>query len=333
VNQFNSLLLFLPHERTNEPLRVVHGFGFLNCSSMRTGILLFLATLGLLAALECKAYRPVASNYIDGAALSQLGAPDPSATRCSPVSAIPIAGHNLTAEELATLEHICWPSDLADTLFDDVGNQRGIPPGVSCTPAAWCDGVVCSDVCARGSVALDPWLANAIRLQSRLSRALPLCYAPMLGTHNSAISLADGYGNLDRYFQQALKYIKWASADLRNSVLRTNDQWLSLTDQLNLGVRVIELDTHWIDGSLRIAHCGGLHLGALNTVVRAINLALKLLHRTIRWDTETLGCSPSLSSIPSQEQRSLTDALKEIKGWMDEVRGRAGLLNPFKDVF
>ena len=27
--------------------------------------------------------------------------------------------------------------------------------------------------------------------------------------------------------------------------LQTNDQVLSLTDQLNLGVRMIELDTHW----------------------------------------------------------------------------------------
>ena len=31
----------------------------------------------------------------------------------------------------------------------------------------------------------------------------------MLGSHNSAISLADGYGNLDPYFQQYFKWIKW----------------------------------------------------------------------------------------------------------------------------
>ncbi len=28
--------------------------------------------------------------------------------------------------------------------------------------------------------------------------------------------------------------------------LQTNDQVLSLTDQLNLGVRMIEMDTHWV---------------------------------------------------------------------------------------
>ena len=32
--------------------------------------------------------------------------------------------------------------------------------------------------------------------------------------------------------------------------LQTNDQVLSLTDQLNLGVRMIELDTHWFDVSV-----------------------------------------------------------------------------------
>ena len=32
-----------------------------------------------------------------------------------------------------------------------------------------------------------------------------------------------------------------------SSKLRTNDQFLSLTDQLNLGVRAVELDTHWVE--------------------------------------------------------------------------------------
>jgi len=37
------------------------------------------------------------------------------------------------------------------------------------------------------------------------------------------------------------------SVQASSSVLRTNDQFLSLTDQLNLGVRAIELDTHWVE--------------------------------------------------------------------------------------
>ena len=32
----------------------------------------------------------------------------------------------------------------------------------------------------------------------------------MLGTHNSGITLADGYGTLDPYFQKYFEWIKWA---------------------------------------------------------------------------------------------------------------------------
>lgn len=138
-----------------------------------------------------------------------------------------------------------------------------------------------------------------------------------MGTHNSAITIADGYGNLDAHFQSWFKYIKWASEDVEHSRLRTNNQYLSLTDQLNLGVRSIELDTHWVGGELRIAHCGGLHVGPLNKLISALNLVAKLLHQDIRWDTETMGCSPSLSSIPAMKQRPLNEALLEIKDWMD----------------
>ncbi len=68
---------------------------------------------------------------------------------------------------------------------------------------ARCDGDVCTEVCKAGSVVVEHWLATAARLQARLARQLPLCYATLLGTHNSGISLANGYGNLDPYFQQA----------------------------------------------------------------------------------------------------------------------------------
>lgn len=74
-----------------------------------------------------------------------------------------------------------------------------------------------------------------------------------------------------------------------------------------------------MQGDLRIAHCGGLHVEALNSLVKALNLVAKILHRKIQWDTETLGCSPSLSSIPALKQRLLSDALTEIRTWVDKV--------------
>jgi hypothetical protein len=53
----------------------------------------------------------------------------------------------------------------------------------------------------------------------------------------------------------------------------------------------------------------------------AVNLVARLLHRPIRWDTESLGCQPSLSSIPVLEQRLLTDALQVRH---DDVVGGGG---------
>lgn len=33
--------------------------------------------------------------------------------------------------------------------------------------------------------------------------------ATLLGTHNSGITIADGYGNRDEHFQQYFKWIRW----------------------------------------------------------------------------------------------------------------------------
>ena len=40
-----------------------------------------------------------------------------------------------------------------------------------------------------------------------------------------------------------------------SSKLRTNDQFLTLTDQLNLGVRAVELDTHWVEVGINVNSC------------------------------------------------------------------------------
>ncbi len=94
--------------------------------------------------------------------------------------------------------------------------------------------------------------------------------------------------------------------------LETNNQWLSLTDQLRLGVRGIELDMHYFAGGLRIGHCGGLHAHELNDLVAAMNVVAKLLEHPIRWDSETVGCQPSLSSIATTDQRCAPSAMHNM---------------------
>ena len=57
-----------------------------------------------------------------------------------------------------------------------------------------------------------------------------------------------------------------------SSKLRTNDQYLSLTDQLNLGVRAVELDTHWVEVSNQSSpeschHCSHLKSAVLSRIL------------------------------------------------------------------
>ena len=70
-----------------------------------------------------------------------------------------------------------------------------------------------------------------------------------------------------------------------------------------------------LQGDLRIAHCGGFHSN-LDRLITAFNVLAKLLHHNIRWDSETIGCEPSLSSIPAAEQRTLLTAMQEVADWL-----------------
>lgn len=90
-----------------------------------------------------------------------------------------------------------------------------------------------------------------------------------------------------------------------DDVLVTNNQWLSLTDQLNLGVRLVELDTHWFQGALRMGHCGGLHAPVLNAFLHILNVLSKLAGAPCYYKIRTfLARNVWLYSI----KRSLPDA-------------------------
>ena len=49
----------------------------------------------------------------------------------------------------------------------------------------------------------------SVPVQLALSRKVSMCNATLPGTHNSAITLADGYGNLDAQFQEYFAWIRW----------------------------------------------------------------------------------------------------------------------------
>eukprot|EP01024_Parvocaulis_polyphysoides_P014963 TRINITY_DN16379_c0_g1_i2.p1 TRINITY_DN16379_c0_g1~~TRINITY_DN16379_c0_g1_i2.p1 ORF type:complete len:149 (+),score=13.10 TRINITY_DN16379_c0_g1_i2:74-520(+) len=103
---------------------------------------------------------------------------------------------SLTEQEIDRLQQeTCITQDGLDYYLQGAP-QNGIPQGVDCEPLNWCDYYNrCTTVCKPGSVVLSGWFNFAMRTQIELSNTQSLCYQTLLGTHNSAISLAYGYGN------------------------------------------------------------------------------------------------------------------------------------------
>ena len=69
----------------------------------------------------------------------------------------------------------------------------------------------------------------------------------------------------------------------------------------------------------------------LDRLVTAFNVIAKLLHHPIQWDSETIGCEPSLSSIPAAEQRTLLTAMQELADWLAMPQNQQEFLIVFFD--
>jgi hypothetical protein len=69
----------------------------------------------------------------------------------------------------------------------------------------------------------------------------------------------------------------------------------------------------------------------VNLLIRAVNVVASLLGHPIHWDTETVGCNPSLSSIPVTLQRSFADALAELSSWLFSAEHQEEFLVVFLD--
>lgn len=117
------------------------------------------------------------------------------------------------------------------------------------------------------------------------------CDYQSIGTHNSAITAAYGYGVEDQFISMIL-----SASYLQFNKVHTVSQYYSITDQLNLGVRQIELDIHYFHSHLRISHCG-FSVGVINYLFYAMEHLLSWFN--FKYDTETIGCFPSFNGIPS----------------------------------
>ena len=56
---------------------------------------------------------------------------------CLPFGEAAVAQANLTAKELAAVPELCYRPDLLPNLVLGTDSDRGIPPGVHCTPTKW----------------------------------------------------------------------------------------------------------------------------------------------------------------------------------------------------
>jgi hypothetical protein len=85
----------------------------------------------------------------------------------------------------------------------------------------------------------DSWQYRALILQSKIDIGTPLVDASILFTHNSFNS--SHYANAASYLDP--------------------NHIHSITEQLDLGVRMLELDSHWYSGAIRVCHGQSKHEG------------------------------------------------------------------------
>lgn len=102
---------------------------------------------------------------------------------------------------------------------------------------------MCQQVCPIGRVPTDPWVDSGMAFVRELQRAEPLVRTTMIGTHNSAITQAYGFGIEQDYIHKLLpKYPVYTADNLGEGVCNT----FSVLDQLRMGLRHVcenHLDT------------------------------------------------------------------------------------------
>eukprot|EP00742_Colponemidia_sp_Colp-10_P002619 GILJ01002795.1.p1 GENE.GILJ01002795.1~~GILJ01002795.1.p1 ORF type:complete len:499 (-),score=90.26 GILJ01002795.1:174-1670(-) len=162
--------------------------------------------------------------------------------------------------------------------------------------------------CKRGTLNIDPWLLQAVNFQYKLAYEQPLNQVSWLSTHNSGIAKAEGYGEFQAhggFSEETLNTI--THFFFKKSGVKISNQVFSFTDQLRMGIRFLEVDTHWSRKALRICHAGGVEIPKLDKLLKWVGT---VLHKKIEWDTATLGCF-------SAKDELFTEAMEEIRTFLD----------------
>lgn len=176
---------------------------------------------------------------------------------------------------------------------------------VSCTKKKMCNGnLMCAFVCEPGSVDIDEWAAASVSYQQKLQMDDPLVIVEFPGTHNSAISEAYGYG-IEKYFISALG--NGIDEDQGDDVGVGVCQYMSLIDQMNLGIRHVEVDVWWgpkqndtVSMFVSFTHAGDICFQEGDMVVchspvplypvGAVNRAAEEAGLNLEWDPKNMSC-------------------------------------------
>lgn len=181
----------------------------------------------------------------------------------------------------------------------------------NCTRQRLCNGdYLCADVCKLGTVAADPHTANALKLQRALTFDDRVARQTFIGSHNSAISLAYNFGIEMDGVEELLNETLYQNDDLGEGV----DATFSLTDQLELGLRHLEID---ITAGYFVLPPRPLEFFVCHspvpldpTVVAELEAAAKRKHVSLgAWRPERLSCLGT--RVP------LEAALREVRAWLD----------------
>lgn len=207
-----------------------------------------------------------------GAALAAIGPARAQDARevveaCSPLTAVPELG----PRACRSVESGLWLAAQTCRRLPATGDPATEPADTVCPTI---DGRRISEAAMREFE--SSWLARALALQRDLDRQVPLTEAMLTHTHNSANSTA---------------YDPTLSSTDANQVL-------SLTDQLRLGVRAIEIDVHWTPNPAGDPNRG------FNAVVQCHGEPIATPGATVH-----AGCSID---------RPLVELLEELRSWLDQ---------------
>lgn len=144
-------------------------------------------------------------------------------------------------------------------------------------------------VCVRGTARISPWLQFALKTQREIQLDEPVNRVQFLGAHNAFNNKASGYGIFDNCDWPIKANGLWCIA-LAN-------QEFSLTDQLNMGVRHLEIDLWSCFGAIHMSHGTS--------------------------DFKMLGCFPW--------DEKFSDGIKEISEWTKTPKNRNEIIQLFLD--